>query len=165
MGYASRSGRARTSSRNPQAHAICDRCGARYNHVDLRWQFDYAGGGLINTRILVCSRCEDVPQNQLRALTIPADPTPILNPRVQDFVQAETDYRTTQGNTTDPVTGLPIPGGDQRITEDDAYRVPQQTGYAQGSLNTEPGTDPDAPGNDDPGLPYGNTEVPKTTLE
>jgi hypothetical protein len=93
------------------------------------------------------------------------DPTPILNPRVQDFVQAETDYRTTQGNTTDPVTGLPIPGGDQRITQDDAYRVTQQTGEPPHGLNTEPGTDPDAPGNDDPGLPYGNTEVPKTTLE
>jgi hypothetical protein len=131
----------------------------------LRWQFDYAGSGLYNTRILVCSRCEDTPQNQLRSLTLPADPTPILNPRTQDFVAASTDYRTTQGNTTDPVTGLPIPGGDQRTTENDAYRVSQQTGAPDGTLNVEPGTDPNAPGDADPGLPYGNTTVPKTTLE
>ena len=162
MGYASRSGRARTSTRSPAAHAICDRCGFRYNHVDLRWQFDYSGSGLYNTRILVCDRCEDTPQNQLRSLVLPADPTPILNARTQDFVAAETDYRTTEGGTTDPVTGIPIPGGDQRITQDDAYRVPQQTGFANGSLNEEPGTDPNAPGDDDPGLPYGNTEVPRT---
>jgi hypothetical protein len=29
-------------------------------------------------------------------------------------------------------------------------------------LNERPGTDPNAPGDNDPGLPYGNTEVPKT---
>ena len=40
MGYASQAGRARTDASNPQAHAICDRCGFRYNHVDLRWQFE-----------------------------------------------------------------------------------------------------------------------------
>ena len=116
----------------------------------------------MNTRVLVCRRCEDVPQEQLRTIVIPADPVPIMNPRTVDWVAAETDYRTTQGNTTGPVTGLPIPGGDQRTTQANADRVPQQTGFANGSLNEQPGTDPDAPGNSDPGLPYGNTEVPKT---
>jgi len=92
MGYASRSGRARTSATNPQAHAICDRCGFRYNHVDLSWQFDWAGASLINKRILVCSPCNDEPQTQLRAIVLPADPTPIMNARTQNFVAAETDY-------------------------------------------------------------------------
>ena len=163
MSYASRSGRARTSSRNPQAHAICDRCGGRFNHVDLSWQFDWAGAGLINKRLLVCGPCSDKPQQQLRSIVLPADPTPVMNPRPQDFVNASTDYRTTSGqNTVNARTGIPVPGGDIRITQDDQSRVPQQTGFANGSLNEQPGTDPNAPGDNDPGLPYGNTTVPET---
>lgn len=162
MAYASRAGRARTSARNPQAHAICDRCGARYNHVNLSWQYDWAGASLINKRLLVCNRCNDEPQQQLRAVVIPADPVPIMNPRVQDFVAASQDTRTTQGNTTDPVTGLSIIGGASRITQTDQVRVKQQTGEPPGGLNETPGTDPNAPGNDDPGLPYDNTDVPET---
>jgi len=162
MAYASRAGRARTSARNPQAHAICDRCGARYNHVNLSWQYDWAGAGLVNKRLLVCNRCYDEPQQQLRAIVIPADPVPIINPRVQDFVGASQDTRTTQGNTTDAVTGLPVIGGASRITQTDRVRVKQQTGEPPGGLNETPGTDPNAPGNDDPGLPYDNTDVPET---
>lgn len=163
MGYASRSGRARTSPSGPQAHAICDRCGFRYNHVDLQWQFDWRGATLQNTRILVCDRCNDDQQQQLRAIVIPADPVPIMNPRVQDFVAASTTKRATSGqNTTDPTTGIPIPGDVVRITQDDSTRVTQQTGEPPGGLNQRPGTNPNAPGNDNPGLPYGNTNVPKT---
>lgn len=163
MAYASQAGRARTSSSSPQAHAICDRCGARYNHVQLHWQFDWAGASLINKRLLVCNPCYDTPQQQLRAIVVPADPMPIINPRVQDFVTAETSTRYTSGqNTTDAETGIPVVGGNVRITQDDKNRVTQQTGEAPGGLNQEPGTDPNAPGNNDPGLPYNNTQVPKT---
>jgi hypothetical protein len=88
---------------------------------------------------------------------------PIQNPRIQDFVFAEQDTRVTSGqNTVDPTTGIPVIGGDVRITQNDETRVTQQTGEPPGGLNTEPGTNPDAPGNDDPGLPYDNTSVPKT---
>ena len=163
MGYASQSGRARTSATNPQAHAICDRCGFRYNHVNLKWQYDWAGASLINKRILVCNTCYDEPQEQLREIVVPADPMPIINPRVQDFVTAEQNTRVTSGqNTTDPVTGIPIINGDTRITQDDSVRVTQQTGEPPGGLNTQPGTDPNAPGDNDPGLPYNNDTVPKT---
>jgi len=162
MGYASKLGRARISARNPRAAAQCDRCGFIYNHVDLTWQMDWAGASLINKRILVCHSCNDVPQQQLRAIVVPADPVPIQNPRTQDYVTAEQNTRTTQGNTVNSQTGIPVPGGDTRITQDSNTRVTQQTGFANGSLNTEPGTDPDAPGNNDPGLPYDNTTVPKT---
>ena len=163
MGYASQAGRARTSSKSPQAHAICDRCGIRYNHCDLRWQFDWAGAGLVNKRILVCSHCYDAPQNQLRSIVLPADPVPIQNPRVQDFYGAETDVRTTSGQTTiDPVTGIPVPGTTARVTQTNANRVTQQTGEAPGGKNTLPGTDPNAPGNSSPGLPLDNTSVPST---
>lgn len=163
MAYASRAGRARTNPTNPQAHAICDRCGFRYNHVDLRWQYDWRGASLANIRLLVCNTCYDTPQEQLRAIVVPADPVPIVNPRIQDFVTAETNTRVTSGqNTTDPVTGLPVPGGNTRITQNDDTRVTQQTGEPPGGLNTQPGTDPNAPGDDDPGLPYNNTTVPDT---
>ncbi|CAB5219966.1 hypothetical protein UFOVP231_23 [uncultured Caudovirales phage] len=163
MGYASQAGRARTSASNPQAHAICDRCGFRYNHVNLRWQYDWRGASLQNLKLLVCSTCYDAPQEQLRAIVVPADPVPIVNPRVQDFVVAEQDTRTTSGsNTVDPVTGIPVINGDTRITENAEIRVTQQTGEPPNGLNTQPGTDPNAPGDNDPGLPYNNTTVPQT---
>jgi hypothetical protein len=65
-------------------------------------------------------------------------------------------------DTVNSKTGIPVPGGEFRITEDDSNRVTQQTGFANGSLNEEPGTDPNAPGDNDPGLPYNNTSVPET---
>lgn len=163
MGYASQSGRARTSSTNPRAHAICDRCGFRYNHMDLRLQYDWRGASLQNIQLLVCNSCYDAPQEQLRAIVVPADPVPIVNPRVQNFVTAETNTRATSGqNSIDPLTGLPVINGDTRVTEDDKVRVTQQTGEPPGGLNQEPGTDPNAPGDNDPGLPYNMDEVPKT---
>lgn len=65
-------------------------------------------------------------------------------------------------NTTDSITGLPVPLGQIRITQDGIIRVTQSTGEPPGGLNQEPGTDPNAPGNDDPGLPYGFLDVPNT---
>ena len=155
-------GRARVSTRSPQAFGICDRCGFLLNHASLQWQYDWRGASIQNTRMLVCSTCLDKPQQQLRALVVPADPVPIQNPRTQNYVAASTDYRTTQGNSVDPVTGLPIPGGNTRTTQAGDDRVTQQTGEPPGGLNETPGTDPNAPGNSDPGLPYGNSTVPKT---
>lgn len=104
-----------------------------------------------------------MPQAQLRAIVLPADPVPIQNPRVQDYVTASTPTRVTSGqNTVDPVTGIPIPQGNTRITENNNTRVTQQTGEPPGGLNQQPGTDPNAPGDNDPGLPYNNTDVPET---
>lgn len=163
MSYASRLGRARISAKNPQAAAVCDRCGGVLNHVDLSWQFDWAGAGLINKRLLVCNSCTDTPQQQLRSIVLPADPPVIMNARPQDYVTASTNYRVTSGqDTVNFKTGIPVPGGDVRITQDDETRVTQQTGFANGSLNEQPGTDPNAPGDNDPGLPYGNDTVPET---
>jgi len=118
MSYASQSGRARTSPSSPQAHAICDRCGFRYNFVDLQWQFDWRGAALQNLRILVCNSCLDTPQEQLRAIVVPADPTPIINARVQNFEVVETDYVTTSAPTVyDPQTGIPIPSTTNIVTQ------------------------------------------------
>lgn len=120
MAYASRAGRARTSATNPQAHAICDRCGGRYNHVDLQFQFDWAGATVQNKRILVCRHCLDEMQPQLRSITLPGDPPPILNPRPENFTAAETNFRVTEGSPL-PIT---VPDDDTvRITEDGNQRI------------------------------------------
>lgn len=95
-------GRATVSATNSRAFGICDRCGFLYNHYELQWQFDYRGAALLNTRILVCETCLDVPQNQLRNIIIPADPTPIMNARVQDYVTAETNNRYTSSQVLSP---------------------------------------------------------------
>jgi hypothetical protein len=139
MAYASQSGRARTSSSSPQAHAICDRCGFRYNHVDLQWQHDWRGAALQNVRILVCNSCLDVPQDQLRAIVVPADPTPIMQARTQDFATAETDYQTvTTPPVVDPTTGIPIPVNVTLVTQDGKNLLTQQvgppTGLDQGAI-------------------------------
>lgn len=78
-------GRARVSQSNPQALAICDRCGLTYNHVDLRWQYDWRGTQLQNLRVLVCQTCYDTPQEQLRSIIIPPDPVPIPYPRPEYY--------------------------------------------------------------------------------
>jgi hypothetical protein len=165
MGYASRAGRARVNPSRPEAFAVCDRCGIWLNHVDLRWQMDYAGTGLINKRILVCKPCLDVPQMQLRTIILPPDPTPIMNARPEQFITPSSDYRTVSDGPQETylLTGIPVPDdNDFRTTENDDRRVTQQTGFASGSLNEEPGSDPTQPDGGDPGLPYNNDEIPKT---
>lgn len=133
MAYASRSGRARTNASNPEAHAICDRCGFRYNFVDLKWQYDWRGAALQNLRILVCSTCYDTPQEQLRAIVVPADPTPIINARPEQYVSDETNYRTTSAPPVyDPNTGIPIPSDNVRVTQDGSTRTPQPIGPPTG---------------------------------
>jgi hypothetical protein len=126
MAYASQSGRARTSASNPQAFAVCDRCGIWYNHIALQWQYDWAGSSLINKRLLVCQRCLDVPQEQLRAIVVPADPVPIVQPRLEYYANDETDLISTNPGTVDPITGLPIPSTTTIITQ------------AGDNLNTQP---------------------------
>jgi hypothetical protein len=101
-------------------------------------------------------------QPQLRTIILPADPQPIINPRPENFETYATDRRVTVQNTVNARTGIPVYGGETRTLMDNNTRVTQQTGFADGSLNTRPGTDPNAPGDNDPGLPYGNVDVPKT---
>jgi hypothetical protein len=150
MAYASQSGRASTDINNPRAFAVCDRCAIWYNHYQLRWQYDWAGASLINKRILVCDLCYDNPQEQLRAIVLPADPTPIMNARVEPYAWDEVDRRQVSGyDTTSPTTGIPVQAGPIRVTSlDDVAtedkRVTQQTGEAPYGTNQLPGTDPNA---------------------
>jgi len=136
-------GRARVSSKNPQAFAICDRCAMLYNHVDLQWQYDWAGASLINKRMLVCRPCLDTPQQQLRAIILPADPVPVINPRVEPYAFDQTDNLvaptpTIYGSTT----GIPIPQGEELVTNDGLNITSQEVGAP--SLRMNIGLDPNA---------------------
>ena len=119
MAYASQSGRARVSAKNPQAFAVCQRCGMWYNRVNLQFQNEWRGTSLQNIWILVCKDCLDTPQEQLRAIVLPADPTPVFYPSIENFDAADSDYRaTSQIIPPDPVTGIPLSPTTLRITED-----------------------------------------------
>ena len=133
MAYASKLGRARVSAKNPQAAALCDRCGFVYNHVDLQWQSEYRGPVVMNIRILVCRQCLDEIQCQNRAIVLPADPVPIMNPRTQDYDGAESNRRVASVRPViDPTTGLPIPRPVYRVTQDCNNRAVNPFGIPSG---------------------------------
>lgn len=93
MAYASKAGRAKLASKSAQG--VCDRCGIWYSLVDLVWQFDWRGTSLQNLWIRVCKRtCLDVPTEQLRSISLPADPVPVWQPRPENFDAAEIPYNT-----------------------------------------------------------------------
>lgn len=104
-------GRAEVDPSSPAAVAICDRCGFLYNRRDLATQHDWAGTTLVSQNILVCTRCLDEPQPQLRAITLPPDPPPVWNPRADSPVIDE------RWDDADEV----------RITEDGSVRVKDNT--------------------------------------
>lgn len=74
-------GRARVDASDPRAFAWCDRCSFQYNLNVLRFQYEWQGPQLQNRRLLVCERCYDEPQEQLRTFVLPPDPVPVQNPR------------------------------------------------------------------------------------
>ena len=95
MAYASICGKAVANPTAPRAFGTCDRCQTVYNHSDLRWQYDYRGRTLQNLRILVCARCEDESQPQLKPRILPPDPQTIKDARPYPYCQAEEDDRYT----------------------------------------------------------------------
>jgi len=109
-------GRAQVSSSWPRAWATCDRCGCNTNLYRLNWQFDYRGPQIQNLRILVCERCEDKVQPQLKPVILPPDPVPVLNARPEPYTTDETDYRVTQDD-------------EFRITQEDDPRITESGDY------------------------------------
>ena len=132
MSYASRSGRARTNASSPSAHAICDRCGRRWNHIDLQFQHEWRGSSLQNIKILVCRPCLDVPQEQLRAIIVPMDPVPILNARIENYSADEGAFFSLSTVTTDPTTGIPVPSSTTLATEGGVNLTAQPIGPRRG---------------------------------
>lgn len=96
-------GRAAVSRARPEAHAVCDRCGFRYLHRDLHWQYQWSGVRLQNIRLLVCDECYDTPQEQLRRIVIPPDPLPIMNPRPENYTSDDNPVSTLG---FDPIVGF-----------------------------------------------------------
>lgn len=78
-------GRARLDPQNPSAFAICDSCGFNYNLVALRAERQWYATEVRATGFRVCSKCEDVPQEQLRTITLPPDPMPVQNARPDTY--------------------------------------------------------------------------------
>jgi hypothetical protein len=103
------------------------------NRVDLQFQTDWRGAQLQNLYILVCKHCLDVPQQQLRAITLPADPVPIYYPSPEDFEAAETNYRAVSAlPVIDPRTGLAYPQNNLRVTQDCQNRTTEPFGIPVG---------------------------------
>ena len=55
------------------------------NHERLQWQFEWAGTGLINKKILVYADEYDTPNRQLGTIILPPDPEPIQNARPEQY--------------------------------------------------------------------------------
>ena len=134
MAYASRSGRARTSATSPQAFGVCDRCGEWWNFVNLSWQYDWRGASIQNLYIKVCPHCRDTPQEQLRAIVLPPDPEPIIQARVEWFVQDETTTMSVAPASTDPVTGIPVYAPVPMATVPGVQMTPEPVGRPVGLL-------------------------------
>lgn len=88
------------SRTNPRALAICERCGARYNHHQLQYQHQWTGPQLQNLGVLVCRSCMDEPQEQLRTIVLPPDPVPIKDPRPE--------YYEIANNPNSPIGQAPV---------------------------------------------------------
>jgi hypothetical protein len=73
------------SIRRPRPFGVCDRCGFVYNRDALKFQYDWAGLKEMNKGVLVCRKCMDSSQPQLKSITIPTDPVAIMNPRPGEF--------------------------------------------------------------------------------
>lgn len=101
-------GKARISARYPEATAICQRCGAMYNLVDLQWQWDWQRGPrLRNLRVQVCRSCLDVPQENGRTIVLPPDPIPKLYPLPENYVNADNPLSPLGYNVANNFLPLP----------------------------------------------------------
>lgn len=99
-------GHARVSQRNPSAHAICQRCGFRYQRSELVPQFEWAGVKLQNQELYVCKRtCLDVPQPALKTIVIPPDPLPVWRPFPENYTETVPNFIATE---TPPFEGQDI---------------------------------------------------------
>lgn len=81
--------RASVNPGNPEAFAVCDRCGFWYNRSALQWQYQWSGTHIYSLGILVCDICYDTPFEQLRTIILPPDPPPVINARPPNYTFEE----------------------------------------------------------------------------
>lgn len=103
-----------------------------YNRVNLRAQWDWRGAQIANLYIYVCNDCYDIPQEQLRAIVLPADPVPIVLALPEPFFADEMTYMGLSGSTIDPTTGIPIPNTTGMSTVSGVPMTPEPIGRPDG---------------------------------
>jgi hypothetical protein len=109
-----RHGHARVSADDPEAFAVCDGCGFTFNHIDLGFDYQWAGQRLNTKRMLKCSTCRDLPNDQLFAVKLPPDPVGLKVARPENYAVDEVTIRITQDEEI-------------RQTQDDDIRVTQDS--------------------------------------
>lgn len=93
-----------TNMRSPEPTGLCMRCGFYYHLSYLVEQWEWAGPGMVNKRILVCPRnCLDKPNEQLRTIVIGPDPVPPSRPSPTFYAQQ------SQGGTESKTQFPPLP--------------------------------------------------------
>lgn len=91
------------------------------NHENLQWQLEWAGTGLINTRVLVYPDEYDMPQRQLGTIVLPPDPTPIANARPEAYLIDEVPVSTRVSMDGRVRTLVGWPNANQRIVSGDTF--------------------------------------------
>ncbi len=94
--------RAAVDPYDPKAWGSSDRNGMVGNLANMRWNHEWRGPKIVNTRILVHEDELDVPQRQLGSpALLGPDPVPVVNARIEQYsideVPVSTRY-TMQGN-------------------------------------------------------------------
>lgn len=85
----------RIDPQDPCAVGVCDGCSFWVNHRDLQKHMVYRGGATpVWDGMLFCAKCMDVPNPapQFSVMRLPPDPVPVLNPRPETPVVAESGY-------------------------------------------------------------------------
>lgn len=127
---------ARVDAQNPSAFAECDRCGFWWNAPRLAWQKEWAGTHIYSLGLLVCPRCDDVPNEQLRTIILPPDPPPVRNARVPDFNYEEAGpVQTTLASTVaQGVFTLPVASATGFVVGNNVWIQLNNANFAQEEL-------------------------------
>ena len=81
-----------------------------------------------NLRFLVCEKCYDKPQAQLKPILTTQDPVPVLNARPDSYDIYNTSNLAEPGFTVNTQTGIPVPANVDLITEDGVNLTVQPIG-------------------------------------
>lgn len=90
---------AEVDSENPNAFAMCGRCGFLTNIDKMVWQYSYEGSmSPQNTQILTCGRsgCLDPLNAQDAPIILPPDPLPVFNARPYPYTLEESSWLLTE---------------------------------------------------------------------
>jgi hypothetical protein len=73
----------------PEYVGFCERCGFKWPFAQLQFQYEWRGQALVSLNILVCPRCLDVPQENLRPVIIGPDSLPPKPRPAPNFYQQQ----------------------------------------------------------------------------